>query len=406
MSDEVNFGADQSFDVFDEVVETGDFDVSDESGGEESSSGDSESVDNSGDQVSDGEDSSVAEDIADVEESAEEVEADEESESEEAEEEESESQEDEEDQAEADSESEDGEDDQGSSAELVEAIESGTLEIELGENTVTLKDLKDDFIGRQEVARRFSDLDVQRKAHDRDVEEIETYINDFAGLMRKGDAMGAMSYFGTFSGMPPHQVKEALITQLGPEIIRRQQMTPQEIQAEYLQAENSFLQGQRESEAKIREEEQAQVALQDSIRNLRETHNIQEQEYREVEHELRETLEQGEELTPETVIEGVQFKRDFILTESVFSNYSGQLSEENGEMFFDSLLDVKQKYPHFTEEDLKEVAESALAQIKQSSVKEKLTKKVTEKKKIQSKKKQSSQIQESEEIDPELEDWL
>lgn len=404
MSD-VNFGADQTADPFDEVVETGDFDAG-EAGAEETGS---DIIEESDDSDSGVEDQAVAEDTDEVEEEAG---VEEESESEEAEEEESESQEDEKVEEESDAddeaeESEEGQDDEGRSDDLAKAIEDGSLEVEVGEGKATLKELKDDYIGRQEVARRFSDLDVQKKAHARDVEEIENYINEFAGLMRKGDAMGAMSYFGDFSGMPAHQVKEALIMQLGPEIVRRQSMTPQEIQAEYLQAENKYLYEQRESEAEIRAKEQADHALQSSIQNLRETHSIAEQEWSEVESELRETLDEGTELSPENIVEAVQLKRDFTMAEKVFEPLSGQFNEAQSDEFFDQLLAVKQKYPHFTEEDLKEVAETAIEQIKQTSTKSKLEKKVAEKKKIQPKKK-IKQISQSEDdgIDPELEDWL
>jgi uncharacterized protein with PIN domain len=153
--------------------------------------------------------------------------------------------------------------------------------------------------------------------------------------------------------------------------------------------------------------EQSKMELQNTVNSLRETHNIEEQEWTEVESTLKETLE-GEELTPEKISDAVLLKRDFEVAEKVTESYQGQfVNDEQESKFLDSLVDVKQQYPHFTEEDLKEVADAAMRQIKQDSAKEKLEKKVASKKKIQSKKqpKQTSQSQ-GDGIDPELEDWL
>ena len=394
MSDDI---VDMGADPFDEVVETGDFSEADESNDSEDSgtigddSGSSEQADLEDDSSESGEDEGL-----------------ESFEAEESEEQEAEPQEDEESEKsddDPDSESEEpeeGQDDEGGSVDLAKAIEEGSLEVQIDEETsVTLKDLKNDYIGQKEISRRFSELDVKNKQMESDVNEINEYINTFASKLRDGDSVGAMAYFGEFAGVPPYMIKEQLIAALKPEIIRREQMTSAQLQNEMLTEQNNYLQQQRESEQQRRQAEQANMELQNSIKELRETHNISEDVYNQVKAELQQDLPEGTELTPELVVEAVQFDRNYTQAERVVSSVADNL--ENAEAWMDQLIEVKEKYPEFTDEDLTHVLQTAMDQVKKSSAEQKLAKKVEQK--VQPKKKTVSQTP-AEEIDPELEDWL
>ena len=116
--------------------------------------------------------------------------------------------------------------------ELAERVEDGSLEIEMGDEKISLKELKNGYTGQKEISRRFTELDVKSKQQAADTAEINEYINTFAGHLKNGDAIGAMQYFGEFAGTPPHMVKEQLIAALRPEILRRESMSPMEIQNE------------------------------------------------------------------------------------------------------------------------------------------------------------------------------
>jgi len=289
--------------------------------------------------------------------------------------------------------------------ELNQKLESGELEIQIDEETsVTLKDLKNDYIGQKEISRRFSDLDVKNKQMEKDTEEINGYINEFASRLKDGDSVGAMAYFGEFAGVPPYMVKEQLIAALRPEIIRREQMTAVEVQNEYLNNQNDYLQQQRESDSQLRAKEQAQTELQQREQSIRETHNIDEETWNETYQGIKETLEEGEELTPELVAETIEYGRMYQQAESLVNNFEGDLGDT--EKWVEDLVDVKEKYPDFTEEDLQEVLKTAYETYKQSSAEQKLAKKVEAKKApTKQQTKQKAQPQEDD-IDPELEDWF
>ena len=367
---------DMATDPFDEVIEEGDFEESSDDDSVEASSDDSEE---SEDQVAEP-----------IEEDADEaIEEPSEEDSEESVEEEVEEV-----------------DPSESLQALNEKLESGELEIQLDEETsVTLKELKNNFVTSKEIARKFSEIDVEKKAVEKDVQEIEGYINEFASKLKDGDSVGAMQFFGEFAGVPPYMIKEQLIAALRPEVIRREQMNATDIQNEYLQQQNEYLTQQRESENERRVAEQSQAELQNSINSIRETHNIDENTWDEAVSFVRENLEEGMELTPELVSNFIVSERNYSQAESVVENFEGQL-EDKGQ-WIEDLAEVKEKYPHFTDEDLQEVLNSAYETYSKNKTEQKLAKKVAEKsapKKQQTKTK--TQVKEVEDLDPELDDWL
>ena len=98
---------------------------------------------------------------------------------------------------------EDGDDSSGKEEvlpELDKQIEDGSLEIKINDDTLTLKDLKNDYIGQKEISKRFTEYDVKSKQLEKDTTEINGYINEFASKLKDGDSIGAMAYFVNLQG--------------------------------------------------------------------------------------------------------------------------------------------------------------------------------------------------------------
>lgn len=301
------------------------------------------------------------------------------------------------------SESEEGQDDEATAPDLAKQLEEGTYEVEIGEEKVTLKDLKNSYQGQKEIARRFTEYDKKSKQLEADTTEINGYINEFAGKLRDGDSIGAMQFFGEFAGVAPYMIKEQLIAALRPEIMRREQMTATDIQNEYLQNQNDYLLQQRESDAKRQEADQAQQEVELKINSLRETNSIDEDTWHQTEHYLGQTLPEGEIVTPELVAETINYGRMYEQAENVIKASGEQL--DNTEQWIEELVNVKEKHPDFTEEDLVQVLKGAIEQAKSSSVEKKLAEKIEKMSPSKNEQTQSSPVNE-EEIDPELDDWF
>lgn len=382
------YEGDLSYDPFDEVVEEGDF-VDEAEPSEES-----EEIEAGAEEQAEDEESTEQEEIGEENEPSESGPEDGDDEPE------VEAKDGEEEAKESEVEDEEKREPEELLAEVNQKLENGELEIQIDEETsVTLKDLKNDYIGQKEISKRFTEIDQRNKQLEQDSQEINTYVNEFAEIMRNGDAVGAMQYLGQFAGVAPFMIKEQLVAALKPEIIRRDQMSPTEIQNEYLNSQNEYLVEQRGIEDKRKETEQANTELQNQVNEIREANEIDEDTWNQTKNEIEQSLEEGEELTPELVAQTVQYNRMYDQAESVINSLEDKL--ENQEEWIEKLVDVKEMYPNFTDEDLKEVAVSALAELKKNSIEKKLEEKLSSKPKPQPK----TSVEEDE-IDPELEDWL
>jgi hypothetical protein len=289
---------------------------------------------------------------------------------------------------------------------LQEQLEKGEYSLDINGEQVNLKDLKNDYIGQKEISRRFTEYDKKIKSHEADVNEINQYVNTFAEKMKNGDSVGAMAYFGEFAGIPPYMVKEQLIAALSPEIMRRQEMTQMEIQNEYLQNENDYNKQRIESDLERQKFQQAQGELESQVNQIREAHNIEQQEWDDVFKHLDENLDEGVEITPELVQEAVLWQRGADRAENLINSYEGNLDEGQREEWIDKLADVQIANPDFTEEDLRDVFNMAQETLNKNKTEQKLAKKVEAKQKSQPKKQSKAQTLVEDEIDPELEDWF
>ena len=70
---------------------------------------------------------------------------------------------------------------------LKEKIDSGEFSLDINGEDVSLKDLKNDYIGQKEISRRFTELDQKNKSYEADVKVVNEYINEFASRMQNGE---------------------------------------------------------------------------------------------------------------------------------------------------------------------------------------------------------------------------
>lgn len=283
--------------------------------------------------------------------------------------------------SEADSEdAEEGEEVEASEVEeislesLQKQLEEGTYSLDIDGEQVSLQDIKNDYIGQKEVARRFTDLDKERKEYQSEVGEVEAYIGEFANKMQNGDVVGAFSYFGQFADIPPYMIKEQLIAALSPEIQRRSEMSAEQLQNEQLNDQNKYLQERNESEAKRKESEQANVELTNSINSIREAQGISETEWSEAVSYLQENVEDQSQLTPETVASYVSNVKAYDTAETILS--SMEIPLDGNDAFVDTFQQIILDNPDFSEEDLRSLVEQSKTEKQKESVKTELKEKL------------------------------
>ena len=379
-----------SMDAFDDLVYEGDFDVeesSEESDGEiEASSEDIDDSDSSDSIGEEGEGDSEAEseDDGEAEEDSDEApDTDEEAERDEKEE--------------VEEEKEPEEKGINDDAEIEVKVD-GKVE------KVSLKELKNNYAGKVAYDKKFTELDKERQAYKSEVQEVNGYVNKFGEIARSGDMIGALQYLGEFAQIPPYMVKEQLLQQALPELLKRQDMAPHEVQQEILKNQQEYLNKQQESVNEKTQQEQAYKELRAEISSLREAHKIEDDaEWDSALQTLAESVEDQSTINPKMIAEAVLEGRRVDTAIDVLTEFGLQDEEESVEY----LANLQSTNPEFTSEQLKEVVKLALqqeeAQKKVQEVAAKAKKQKVAKKAAPKKKETAS---EEDEIDPLLADWL
>lgn len=244
---------------------------------------------------------------------------------------------------------------------------------------VELQELLNNYSGKvsydkkfQELAGRKKEFEDFKNTYDQDIETIYNVISGFRDSMKENDGMGALQHFANFAGMKPYEFQESLLTSLIPEVVRRANMTEEQIHQERLQAENNYLRQQQESEQARLEQEQVRNELQAEITQLQEAHGISEDEFNESYRTLLDTGYEGE-INPQAVAEFHVHYSAFSKADSILNQVSESLSDDSE--IVESLQKVIVENPSFDDNDLLEIVNEVYGDYVKS-VSNKVSKKV------------------------------
>jgi len=238
---------------------------------------------------------------------------------------------------------------------------------------VELQELLNNYSGKVSYDKKFQEFSSQKKefedyktGYDKEIDQINKYINDFADKLKNNDALGALQYFAEFSGMKPHEFKSNLLSQLTPEIERRAMMSPEELRAEQLSNENEYLLKQQESAQQRVEQEQALKDLELQIANVQEAHGISDEDFKTAYNELLESEYEGE-ITPASVAEYYVHAAAFSKADEVLSSIDPVLA--NQDEVVESLQRIIVENPSFDDNDLMEIVQEVYGSVKKEASK-------------------------------------
>ena len=244
---------------------------------------------------------------------------------------------------------------------------------------VELQELLNNYSGKVSYDKKFQEFSSQKKEfdeykvqYDNDIEAISNYVNTFREKMSSENPMAALDYFAEFSGMKPHEFRRQLINAMIPEVNRVSQMSADEYKNEYLRAENSYLQRQKESENARLQAEQSQSELLNEIKQVQEAHNMTEEAFLESFQELSESEYEGE-ITPQAVAEYHMHSQAFSKADEILSQVNQSLVDDD--QVVESLQKVIVENPSFDDNDLLEIVQEVYGNFKKETS-EKVSKKV------------------------------
>lgn len=255
---------------------------------------------------------------------------------------------------------------------------------------VELQELLNNYSGKvsydkkfQELAGRKKEFEEFKQNYDADIETIYGVISGFRDSMKNNDGLGALQHFANFAGMKPYEFQEALMQSLTPEIVRRANMSEEQLQQEKLQAENNYLRQTQESEQARLEQQQIRQELELEIKQLQEAHNITEDEFNESYQTLIDTGYEGE-IDPQAVAEFHVHYNAFSKADSILNQVSESLSDD--QEIVENLQKVIVENPSFDDNDLLDIVNEVYGDYV-NSISKKVSKKVA---KTAPKKKQSN----------------
>lgn len=254
---------------------------------------------------------------------------------------------------------------------------------------VSLKDLGNDYSGQKAIAQRFNEYDRKEKEFNAQMNEVNDYINELGATMRDQSILGGVQKIGELVGMAPHQLKEALLNELLPEIERRYGLSDEELALEFQKSENEYLRQQTESNNYKLKAEQAQRELLARVEDLRETHNISRQEWQEYEATLANHYAK-EEITPDLVVNYSNYKQAETRADSVINSFDS--SYANDKEVMDALVEQIYDNPNLSDDDFREILETALGSSKKEAAEQKVEKAVEAKEKSKPKKKEDGAL--------------
>lgn len=138
---------------------------------------------------------------------------------------------------------------------------------------VTAEELLNNYSGKQAWDKRFSELDKDRQGYKKDLESVNAYITEFA-RRSKENPTDALEYLASSVGLDALEFRKKLKENFVASYGDYAKLSPEERRLRDIEEENAHYRSQRESQSRLRQEEQARRELDLSIKREQESHGI------------------------------------------------------------------------------------------------------------------------------------
>ena len=240
---------------------------------------------------------------------------------------------------------------------------------------VNLQELLNNYSGKVSYEQKFQELADNRKAFEEDYAEYEAGYNH---LMEYGDQidqhiennnyLAALEVFAEASGVEPFEFKRDLLASLAPEIERRSLLSPEEIRAEELEAQNEYLSRQAEYQQEQMHQDEEIQSIANEIRDIQEQYGIEDEDFREA-YEVLKDQEGFEdvEITAPMVGEFYMELMAYEAANDVLENVNPALA--GNDEVLDNLQQIIVDNPDFTEQDIVDIVTEVYGGIQQKASK-------------------------------------
>jgi len=255
-------------------------------------------------------------------------------------------------------------------------LDEKLIEVKIDGKTeeVSLQDLKNNYSGKVAYDKKFSELDTERTAYKKEIDDINKYVTELGDTMTSKSMLEGYYKVGEMVNIPPHVIKAQLIKELVPEIDRLRDLSQPEIDLEHQRAENEYLTTKYEADKNKTAAEQASSELQSKIDSVRANHNVEQEEWDKAFKHLDETLPPADVITPELMENAIIDSRISLRAEKALSEFEATLSEDAEVVA--SLKNIMKENPDFDDNDIKEILDQSYNKPKEQAIAQKIEKKV------------------------------
>ena len=229
-----------------------------------------------------------------------------------------------------------------------------TVTVNGKDEQVSLQDVINNYSGKTDWNRKYTELDRARKAFQQDRAPIDYLVDGFLKL--KDRPLEAQRFLGETLGLDMDSFEDSLLDQLENVFSERQKLSPEERRQLKLEAENARLKKHTESERQRQaQKEQVDRALaeyEQGLNKLQETHNITYSTALQLYKELVDSKSIAEkDITPEVI-------GRYHLQKELF-NFLPEIGVEDQDQRLSAIADLERTYranPDLKLEDLKHIA--------------------------------------------------
>lgn len=235
--------------------------------------------------------------------------------------------------------------------------------VEGKEVDVTLQELLNNYAGKVPYDKKFNELAKSRKEHEAEVKQINEYINNFSTKLKNNDVLGALSYFAEFGGMSPLEFKAKLQESMFPKFEQFRNMSEEQKKALALQEENEYLKSKQTSFAEQEARKQADAALESELRQVQESHGLEEADLVRLYDELAENYKG--EITPKVISEYYVNLQAYEKTDKLLSEIDPSLV--NNDTDVEKIAKAILENPEIPMEEWREIVQEAYGKPKKAS---------------------------------------
>lgn len=238
---------------------------------------------------------------------------------------------------------------------------------------VDFQELMNDYSGKQAISKRFTEYNQLKQKFDKQKQDVDSFIQKVFEVSKENPLEGLM-VAAEHAGLDPIQYQLNLIDSLTQFSQQWAQMSDVERENYKLQMENSRFKKQTEQFKTVQESEKAQKALDMEVQSIESELGVSRQQFADAYFQLEGAAKQGlikGEISPSLVKE---FILDTRLNETAKALLAGVHESVANRENIATMVEVMYKYPEFSLDELKEIAQESFGKRSHMVVSEKIAK--------------------------------